>query len=102
MNCLAANFLTGDSTKILVLEYGQAVANVVSVTQLGATLGSTSDVFSDPVNGVQPRHNGTLNVLYGDGSVGNVDPQLDRSDLADEYGEATEPVAAGNLSEMIQ
>ena len=29
-------------------------------------------------------------------------PQLDRSDLADEYGEATEPVAAGNLSEMIQ
>ncbi len=33
---------------------------------------------------------------------GERDPQLDRSDLADEYGEATEPVAAGNLSEMIQ
>ena len=69
---VAANFLTGDSTKVLVLEYNQAVANVVAVTQLGTTLGSDTDVY---LTTVAPRHDGTLNVLLGDGSVTNYPPQ---------------------------
>ncbi len=72
INCLSANFLTGDSTKVLVLEYNQAVANVVAVTQLGTTLGSDTDVY---LTTVAPRHDGTLNVLLGDGSVTNYPPQ---------------------------
>jgi prepilin-type N-terminal cleavage/methylation domain-containing protein/prepilin-type processing-associated H-X9-DG protein len=66
INCLSRRFMS-DSSKVLALEYDQAVATVVATDPSGVT-----DVYSDHV---APRHDGTLNVLYGDGSVGNVTPQ---------------------------
>ena len=66
INCLSRAFMT-DSSKVLALEYDQAIASVVAVDPANVT-----DVYSAHV---QPRHHETLNVLYGDGSVGNVTPQ---------------------------
>jgi len=66
INCLSSKFLS-DSDKVLVLEYDHAVANVVAVDPANVT-----DVYSTLV---APRHNGTLNVLMGDGSVANYTPQ---------------------------
>jgi prepilin-type N-terminal cleavage/methylation domain-containing protein/prepilin-type processing-associated H-X9-DG protein len=66
INCLSRGFMS-DSSKVLVLEYDQAIASVVAVDPANVT-----DVYSTHV---QPRHDGTLNVLFGDGSVSNVTPQ---------------------------
>ena len=69
INCLAYNF-SNDSDKILVLEYGHAIALVVNPTDPG----NVADVYSTLVAlRVSPR--GTSNVLFGDGSVSGYTPQ---------------------------
>jgi prepilin-type N-terminal cleavage/methylation domain-containing protein/prepilin-type processing-associated H-X9-DG protein len=60
MNCLSGHF-TQDSNKVLVLEYDKVVANVVAKDPANVT-----DIYSVLV---APRHQGVLNVLFGDGSV---------------------------------
>jgi prepilin-type N-terminal cleavage/methylation domain-containing protein/prepilin-type processing-associated H-X9-DG protein len=59
------------SQKVLVIEYKELVANVVGVSAL--------DFWPQQC---APRHHGTLNILFGDGSVGNktpyeIDPRVD-------------------------
>ncbi len=62
MNNRAHRF-TQDSGKILLVEYGKHVANVVGA--------DASDIWSGQV---ATRHAGTVNVLYGDGHVETVVP----------------------------
>jgi prepilin-type N-terminal cleavage/methylation domain-containing protein/prepilin-type processing-associated H-X9-DG protein len=66
MNCLSGRFLSSDSEKVLVLEYDHVVAYVVDKDPAKVT-----DVYRVLV---APRHTGTLNVLFGDGSVGTRTP----------------------------
>jgi prepilin-type N-terminal cleavage/methylation domain-containing protein/prepilin-type processing-associated H-X9-DG protein len=71
VNNIAGKFaVSGDSAKVLVLEYKNLVANVV---------GSLASDFWPAT--VAPRHNGTLNVLFRDGHVDNmtkddIDPRM--------------------------
>lgn len=64
MNARAARFTT-DPYKVLVVEYATPVVDVVGPTATG-TIGWWRDVGN--------RHDGLVNVLYGDGRVAQVDP----------------------------
>ena len=64
MSNAAEDFLTGDSNKILLVEYTKPVASVVGE--------NAKDFWNETV---APRHFGTLNVLYEDGHVGSSSPE---------------------------
>jgi prepilin-type processing-associated H-X9-DG protein len=68
---------TGDSHRILLVEYNKIVADVVGA--------GASDVWTEQI---APRHGGTLNVLFGDGRVEartprSIDPRV--RPIHDEY-----------------
>ena len=65
MNLRGHRMLRGDSHKILVLDYSKKVADVVGL--------AAGDFWPDEV---QPRHVGTCNVLYVDGSVKTQQPSV--------------------------
>jgi prepilin-type N-terminal cleavage/methylation domain-containing protein len=58
--------ITGDSEKVLVIEYHKQVANLVGT-------GATDNWVTDSA----PRHRGVLNVLFRDGSVRDMLPFVD-------------------------
>ena len=67
-----ADYLTFDSTKILLLEYKNTIARVVAP--------ANADISQYSAN-VASRHNGALNVLYADGHIeaktaGDIDPNI--------------------------
>ena len=72
MNNRAARLWSGDSDRILMLDYLKRVANVVGPDAL--------DVFDDEV---APRHSGLVNILYYDGRVEAAEPsEIDPTDTA--------------------
>jgi prepilin-type N-terminal cleavage/methylation domain-containing protein/prepilin-type processing-associated H-X9-DG protein len=74
MNALVHRF-TGDSNKILMLDYHQCVANVVwRINKDTGDLEPYVGNWLSEKEGVAPRHSGNCNVLYGDASVGSLPP----------------------------
>ena len=71
INNRCAALASGDSRKILLLDYSKKIANVVGP--------DATDQFSAQV---APRHHGHCNVLYVDGSVSGFEPvEIDPVDL---------------------
>jgi prepilin-type N-terminal cleavage/methylation domain-containing protein/prepilin-type processing-associated H-X9-DG protein len=67
VNNMAQQFIiTGDTTKVLAIEYRQLVANLVGPT--------ASDSWTMQY---AARHNGVLNVLFRDGSVQDMEPTVE-------------------------
>jgi len=64
MNSMAEHFSTGDSHKILMMDYKTSIIDVSG--------GSHAEEEYD--ENVAPRHSGTLNALFGDGHVGSRGP----------------------------
>jgi prepilin-type N-terminal cleavage/methylation domain-containing protein/prepilin-type processing-associated H-X9-DG protein len=68
INIAAPDFLvTGDTTKVLVLDYRQTVASYVTTPQYGQASGNWTMEYA-------ARHNGYVNVLFRDGSVQVMEP----------------------------